>query len=69
MSVFDDIADQCESGEFSSINVASRVWSEAIIAAREELCVLRARIDKVLSDAGLLSSEQIVDILEGNDAI
>jgi len=38
-------------------------------ALRAERDELQARIDKVLSDAGLLSSEQIVDILGGNDAI
>jgi len=40
-----------------------------LATAEAERDALRARIDKVLSDAGLLSSEQIVDILEGNDVI
>jgi hypothetical protein len=51
---FGIIAQQCDSGQYSSINVASQVRSDAILAAWQELKGLRQQIKDLLAACEML---------------
>ena len=62
---FQQIVDSCTSGEYSQINVARKVRSDAIVAASKELELLGLECDQLLAACKALlaagESGEIVD--------